>query len=82
MLPAESCLSRHAGAGPACFAHLANDGRHGQQADRCNSRLQERGHLQAIKAIPALDSNSLDWAASEILWDYGDKFWLGSSNLS
>lgn len=27
---------------PGMFAH---DGRHGQQVDRCNSKLQRQGHL-------------------------------------
>ena len=34
---------------PGIFAHLANDGMHDQQADRCNSQLQRHGHLHAIK---------------------------------
>ena len=64
---------------PGMFAHLANDGRHDQQADRCNSQLQRHGHLHAIKAIPALDVSDPDWAASEILWDYTPRFWSGNS---
>lgn len=64
------------------FAHLANDGRHDQQTDRCNCQLQARGHLHAIRVIPALDASDPDWAASEILWDYTDHFWSrGSQSL-
>ena len=60
---------------PGMFAHLANDGRHGQVVDRCNSQLQARGHLHATRAIPGLDIDDPDWAASEVLWDYTESFW-------
>ena len=63
---------------PGMFPHLCNDGRHGQAADRCNSQIQDQGHLHATKRIPALDQSNPDWEASEILWDYTDNFWDGS----
>ena len=57
------------------FAHLANDGKHGQQEDRCNCRLQMHGHLHTSRRILGLDTNKADWAASENLWDYGEGYW-------
>lgn len=60
---------------PGMFAHLANDGRHGQLMDRCNSQVQKQGHLRATGRIPAVDPNNPNWAASEILWDYSDHYW-------
>ena len=60
---------------PGMFAHLANDGKHGQRVNRCNCRMQMHGHLHASRRIPGLDTNKADWAASEILWDYGEGYW-------
>ena len=60
---------------PGMYAHLANDGKHGQPQSRCNTKVQAWGHIQAIKAIPPLDITKPDWAASEILWSYGPSYW-------
>ena len=60
---------------PGMFAYLANDGQHKQKGNRCNSTIQEHGHLQATKAIPCLEVDQPNWHQSEILWPYGQHYW-------
>ena len=63
---------------PGMFAHLANDGRHSQRINRCNSQVQARGHHVCHQGNPSPGHQQLRLGLLQrSCGTTQDHFWVG-----